>query len=57
VSKALFGVYPALVIDVKDPVTQGRVKIRLPWLDKAAKGRYEEWARLATLMAGNGRGS
>jgi uncharacterized protein involved in type VI secretion and phage assembly len=57
VSKALFGVYPALVTDVKDPVSQGRVKIRLPWLDKAAKGRYEEWARLARLMAGYGRGS
>lgn len=55
-SEALFGVYPGLVVDVKDPDSQGRVKIRLPWLD-GANGRYEGWARLATLMAGSGRGS
>ena len=56
-SKALFGVYPAQVTDVRDPDNQGRVKVRLPWLDKAVTGPYEAWARLATLMAGNGRGS
>lgn len=55
-SEALFGVYPGLVADVKDPDSQGRVKIRLPWLDRAS-GRYEAWARLATLMAGSGRGA
>ena len=55
-SEALFGVYPGLVADVKDPDGQGRVKIQLPWLD-GANGRYEAWARLATLMAGSGRGS
>ncbi|MFI5280910.1 MAG: phage baseplate assembly protein V [Gemmatimonadales bacterium] len=56
-SKALFGVYPALVTDVRDPDGQGRVKIRLTGLDGAVNGRHEAWARLATLMAGNGRGS
>jgi uncharacterized protein involved in type VI secretion and phage assembly len=52
-----FGVYPALVSDVADPAAQGRVRIRLPWsLDPGGDG-YEAWARLATLMAGDGRGS
>jgi len=52
-----FGVYPALVSDIKDPEGQGRVKVRLPWSPDAADGRYEAWARLATFMAGNNRGS
>jgi hypothetical protein len=53
---ALYGVYSALVIDVKDPDAQGRVKVRFPWLP-AGGGDSEAWARLATLMAGNNRGS
>lgn len=52
-----YGVHPALVKDVKDPDGQGRVKVSLPWSPDAAGGRYEAWARLATLMAGGGRGS
>jgi len=52
-----FGVYPALVSDIKDPEGQGRVKVRLPWSPDAEGGQYEAWARLATLMAGNNRGS
>jgi uncharacterized protein involved in type VI secretion and phage assembly len=52
-----YGVYPALVSDVKDPDGQGRVKVTLPWSPDAANGQYEAWARLATLMGGNNRGS
>jgi len=26
-----YGVYPALVSDIKDPDGQGRVKVTLPW--------------------------
>jgi uncharacterized protein involved in type VI secretion and phage assembly len=52
-----FGVYPALVTDIKDPDGQGRVKVRLPWSPDTEDGRYEAWARLATLTAGNNRGS
>lgn len=52
-----YGVFPALVSDVKDPDGQGRVKITLPWSPDSAGGRYETWARLATLMGGNNRGS
>ena len=56
-----YGVYPALVTDIKDPDAQGRVKIVLPGIagqnldEDPKRGGY--WARLATLMAGNNRGS
>jgi uncharacterized protein involved in type VI secretion and phage assembly len=54
-----YGVYPALVTDLTDPDGQGRVKIKLPWApDSGGNERsYEPWARLATFMAGNNRGS
>lgn len=52
-----YGVFPALVSDIKDPDGQGRVKVTLPWAPDTAGGRYEAWARLATLMGGNNRGS
>lgn len=52
-----YGLYPALVTDVSDPDNQGRVKVVLPWASDPSGGRYEAWARLATLMAGNGRGT
>ena len=56
-----YGVYSAVVSDVKDPEDLGRVKVLLPWLDQSripAKFKWGSvWARLATLMAGNDRGS
>jgi len=52
-----YGVYPALVSDIKDPESTGRVKITLPWSPDNGSERYEVWARLATLMGGNNRGS
>ncbi len=51
------GVYPAQVVDVKDPDGQGRVKVRLPWSPDAKGATLELWARLATLMAGADRGT
>jgi len=54
---ALFGVYSAIVVDVKDPDGQGRVKITLPWAEGGDGARYETWARLAVPMAGNRRGT
>jgi uncharacterized protein involved in type VI secretion and phage assembly len=51
------GVYPALVTDIKDPDKQGRVKVSLPWLPDTDGAGCELWARLATFMAGNNRGS
>jgi uncharacterized protein involved in type VI secretion and phage assembly len=52
-----YGAFPALVTDIKDPDGQGRVKISLPWAADTAGAKYEYWARLATLMGGNNRGS
>ena len=52
-----FGVFPAQVSDIRDPDGQGRVKVRLPWAPDSAGSRYEAWARIATLMGGNNRGS
>ena len=52
-----YGVFPALVSDIRDPDGQGRVKILLPWAGDTGGDRYETWARLATLMAGNNRGT
>jgi uncharacterized protein involved in type VI secretion and phage assembly len=52
-----YGVYPALVSDINDPDGQGRIKVRLPWSPDSNGNAYEAWARLATMMAGNNRGS
>lgn len=50
-----YGVVVGEVIDVADPDAAGRVRVRLPWaVDDSV---YEAWARVATLMAGDGRGS
>ncbi len=53
----LAGVCPALVVNNVDPDAIGRVKIRLPWSPDDGGDLYEVWARIATLSAGNGRGS
>jgi uncharacterized protein involved in type VI secretion and phage assembly len=52
-----YGSYPALVRDVKDPDGQGRVRVALSWSPDGSGSGYEAWARLATMMGGNNRGS
>jgi uncharacterized protein involved in type VI secretion and phage assembly len=52
----LYGLYPALVSDINDPEGLGRVKVTLPQMPDTAAS-FEAWARLATMMAGNNRGS
>ena len=51
-----FGVYPAKVSSVRDDAGQGRVQVELLGVP-AGNETYRVWARLATLMAGPGRGS
>lgn len=51
----LFGVYTGIVTNVQDPHSQGRVRITLPWSERAGTV-YEIWARLAVPMAGHQRG-
>lgn len=53
----LYGMYPAVVTSVKDPDNQGRVEVKLPWVDEDDGGTAKAWARLSTLMAGGSRGT
>ena len=52
-----YGVYSALVTEITDPDGQGRVRVKLPWSPGDDGDVYNVWARLATSMAGNNRGS
>jgi uncharacterized protein involved in type VI secretion and phage assembly len=47
------GVVIGIVTNNKDPDRLGRVKVRFPWLSGSTES---DWARVATPMAGNGRG-
>lgn len=51
------GFFPAVVIDNVDPNNSGRVKVRIPRVGASGQQGYETWARIATLMAGNDRGT
>lgn len=48
------GVVVGLVTNVDDPKKLGRIRVTFPWLDATHE---TEWIRIATLMAGPGRGS
>jgi phage protein D/phage baseplate assembly protein gpV len=47
------GLAVGIVTNNRDPEDQGRVKVRFPWL---ADDTETDWARVATPMAGAGRG-
>jgi uncharacterized protein involved in type VI secretion and phage assembly len=51
------GVCPAVVVDNVDPDNSGRVQVRLPPSSPPGQEGREAWARIATLMAGNHRGT
>jgi len=50
----IFGVVIGVVTNNQDPDKLGRVKVRFPWLDDDDESN---WARIATTMAGNKRGT
>ncbi|WP_028310498.1 phage baseplate assembly protein V [Derxia gummosa] len=52
-----YGAHVAVVTDLNDPDSRGRIKLTLPWSPDGKGERYEAWARVATLFAGNNRGS
>jgi uncharacterized protein involved in type VI secretion and phage assembly len=52
-----YGLYPAVVTRIVDPENRARVQVRLPWSPDRKADHYEVWARLATLMAGDRRGT
>jgi uncharacterized protein involved in type VI secretion and phage assembly len=49
-----FGVAGAIVTNNQDPEGLGKVKVKFPWL---SDNNETDWVRVATLMAGGGRGS
>ena len=49
-----YGVVVGIVTNNQDPDGMYRVKVRFPWLNQDDESN---WARVATLMAGNGRGA
>ncbi len=62
----IYGVVVGIVRDIKDPKNMGRVKVDFPWMAdtseevSATSGddrAHSYWARIATLSAGNNRGS
>lgn len=62
----VYGVVVGIVKDINDPSSLGRVKVDFPWLAEASEAvaissdedrAHSYWARIATLMAGNGRGT
>lgn len=52
--RRLYGVCVGLVDDNNDPLHEGRVKVRFPWLDDAT---VSEWCRVVQPYAGNGFGA
>ena len=52
-SKRHFGLYPALVKDIVDPDSTGRIQVTFPWL---AGDEVTAWARLISLYADDDQG-
>jgi uncharacterized protein involved in type VI secretion and phage assembly len=52
-SDRFYGVVVGIVTNNKDPDNLHRIKVRFPWLNQ---DHESNWARVATLMAGNNRG-
>ena len=50
----IYGVVIGIVTNNQDEENLGRIKVRFPWL---VEDDESHWARVATLMAGPGRGS
>jgi uncharacterized protein involved in type VI secretion and phage assembly len=53
-SDRIYGVVVGIVTNNQDPDGMGRVKVKFPWLSDQDESW---WARIATVMAGSGRGS
>ncbi|RYG25201.1 type IV secretion protein Rhs [bacterium] len=50
----MVSVATAIVTNIEDPLGQGRVQLRFPWIQD--EGQSSAWAPIAAPMAGNGRG-
>ena len=49
-------VYPAIVTDIVDPETLGRVEVRLPWLGQDGDRDVRAWATLCSPYADGDQG-
>ncbi|MBE0659936.1 MAG: hypothetical protein IH602_19740 [Bryobacteraceae bacterium] len=54
-ARRYFGVYPALVVDIVDPESLGRVALKFPWLG-ADGDSVRSWATLLSPYAEDGQG-
>lgn len=50
-----YGVYPAIVTDIVDPDSIGRIQVKLPWLGEAG-AEVRAWATLITPYADDNQG-
>lgn len=53
---SLYGVYSSVVTNIEDPEKLGQVEVQLP-RSRGIRAGATSWARVATLMAGNNRGT
>lgn len=53
-AKRINGVVPAVVSNLKDPESLGRIKVNFPWLSETSE---TGWARVASFIAGGDRGA
>jgi uncharacterized protein involved in type VI secretion and phage assembly len=51
-----FGLYPAVVTDIVDPDSLGRIQVRFPWLGTQGSDDVRGWATLLTPYADDGQG-
>jgi len=51
-----FGVYPAIVTDIVDPLSLGRIEVKLPWLGGQGAGDVRAWATLLSPYADDDQG-
>lgn len=51
-----YGVYPAIVTNLVDPDSLGRIEVKFPWLGSDADGEVRAWATLLSPYADNQQG-
>jgi len=55
-ARRYFGVYPALVTDIVDSQSLGRVEVQFPWLGTQGSADVRTWATLVTPYADDDQG-
>lgn len=51
-----YGVYPAIVINLLDPESLGRIEVKFPWLGNTGETEVRAWATLLSPYADNEQG-